>query len=92
MSHEIATSDVGACKEPGGVPYASRSGAVFPYHHLDQVQYTCDSCSTGGGVITCQNEMWSADLPVCTGNQVVGKSVGQRSFAVLVSLDATQWR
>ncbi len=45
--------DMGTCKEPGGQPQASRTGAVFPYEVNDTVQYTgldslCITCLATG--------------------------------------------
>ncbi len=61
-------SDLGICNEPGGAPHAFRTGAVFPYHAGDEVQYICNQCFTGGGSIKCLSTgKWSSVVPSCTG-------------------------
>lgn len=63
----LCPTDMGTCNEPGGRPFSTRTGALFPYHVGDEVTYTCDSCYTGGGTITCLNNgRWSGDV-ACSG-------------------------
>ena len=60
-------TDVGTCHEPGGRPFSTRTGALFPYQTGDKVTYTCDSCYTGGMTITCLNDgRWSSNV-ACEG-------------------------
>ncbi len=60
-------SDLGQCPEPGGVLYSTRSGAAFPYHVGDTVNYTCKGNYSGGGTTTCQQDgSWSGTI-ACAG-------------------------
>ena len=47
--------------------YALRSGATWPYTTNSQVTYTCYSCYTGEGTITCQDNGQWKDTFKCTG-------------------------
>ncbi len=51
-------TDVGTCHEPGGIPFSTRTGALFPYQIGDKVTYTCDSCYGGG---TISDRRWSSN-------------------------------
>ncbi len=60
--------DLGQCPEPGGVAYSTRSGALFPYHIGDTVDYTCDRDYFGGGTRVCQQDgIWSDKISYAGG-------------------------
>ena len=55
------------CGDPGGIDNAVRGASSWPYTVGTAFAYTCESCYTGGGSITCQeNGQWT-QKPTCTG-------------------------
>ena len=62
--------DQSGCLDPGSIVHAKRSGSSGPYPEGSKVIYTCHTCYTGGGTMTCQdNGQWS-NRPECRGKKL----------------------
>ena len=71
------------CNDPGGVDNAVRGGSSWPYTVGRTFTYTCESCYTGGGFITCErNGQWT-QKPSCTGKDIQMQPVLHRRVANL---------